>query len=195
MDFAFRSDCFNGRNFVHSPWRTSSASIALPSIRRFRIRAYRSLVSSRMLRASMAIRTYLRVDNGPEFIAGALEQVVGRPLCQAALYPTGGNRRRNAFIESFNSRVSRRTSSNRTAFGTIFEASDASEIWRQTLQRRTSPQLARRSYSRGVSRTLTKLPNRHRNRWPRDGTISHERATRAYHIFRKPAARGPLCGH
>ena len=72
----------------------------------------------------------LRVDNGPEFIAGALERWAldhGVEL----LFIQPGKPTQNAFIESFNSRV-RDELLNPNRFRTIFDAADSAEIWRQT---------------------------------------------------------------
>lgn len=72
----------------------------------------------------------LRVDNGPEFIAGALEQWSVDHFVEL-LFIQPGKPTQNAFIESFNSRV-RDELLNPNRFRTIFEAADVSEIWRQT---------------------------------------------------------------
>lgn len=72
----------------------------------------------------------LRVDNGPEFIAGALERWA---LDQGVelLFIQPGKPTQNAFIESFNSRV-RDELLNPNRFRTIFDAAEAAEIWRRT---------------------------------------------------------------
>jgi putative transposase len=71
---------------------------------------------------------YLRVDNGPEFIASALE-VWAHDHNVELLFIQPGKPTQNAFIESFNSRVrDELLMTNR--FRTIFEARFAAEDWR-----------------------------------------------------------------
>jgi len=72
---------------------------------------------------------YLRLDNGPEMIATALETwAVEHNVKMLFIQP--GKPTQNAFIESFNSRV-RDELLNANRFRTIFEARDAAEAWRQ----------------------------------------------------------------
>lgn len=70
----------------------------------------------------------LRVDNGPEFIASALE-VWAHEHTVELLFIQPGKPTQNAFIESFNSRV-RDELLNANRFRTIFEARDGAEAWR-----------------------------------------------------------------
>lgn len=71
---------------------------------------------------------FLRVDNGPEFIASALE-LWAHDHGIELLFIQPGKPTQNAFIESFNSRVrDELLMTNR--FRTIFEARTAAEDWR-----------------------------------------------------------------
>lgn len=72
----------------------------------------------------------LRVDNGPEFIAGKLEEWT-QEHGVTMLFIQPGKPTQNAFIESFNSRV-RDELLNPNRFRTIFEAKDTAEEWRQS---------------------------------------------------------------
>jgi len=71
----------------------------------------------------------LRVDNGPEFIASALETWAHEHSIEL-LFIQPGKPTQNAFIESFNSRV-RDELLNAHRFRTIFEAKTLAEEWRQ----------------------------------------------------------------
>ncbi len=71
----------------------------------------------------------LRVDNGPEFIATALEQWALEHAVKL-LFIQPGKPTQNAFIESFNARV-RDELLNPNRFHTIFEVGNSAEIWRQ----------------------------------------------------------------
>src|SRR5271167_3777458 len=70
----------------------------------------------------------LRVDNGPEFIASALE-IWAHNHAVDLLFIQPGKPTQNAFIESFNSRV-RDELLMMNRFRTIFEARVAAEDWR-----------------------------------------------------------------
>jgi putative transposase len=70
----------------------------------------------------------LRVDNGPEFIASALENWTHGHSVEL-LFIQPGKPAQNAFIESFNSRV-RDALLNANRFRTIFEARVSAETWR-----------------------------------------------------------------
>lgn len=72
----------------------------------------------------------LRVDNGPEFIASALETWAHEHGTEL-LFIQPGKPTQNAFIESFNSRV-RDELLNANRFRTIFEARDGAEAWRRS---------------------------------------------------------------
>jgi putative transposase len=69
----------------------------------------------------------VRVDNGPAFIASALETWANDHGVEL-LFIQSGKPTQNAFIESFNSRVRDELLMNR--FRTIFEARVAAEDWR-----------------------------------------------------------------
>jgi putative transposase len=71
---------------------------------------------------------YLRVDNGPEFIASALE-IWAHDHTVELLFIQPGKPTQNAFIESFNSRV-RDEFLMMNRFRTIFEARAAAADWR-----------------------------------------------------------------
>ena len=71
----------------------------------------------------------LRVDNGPEFIASALEQWALENTVEL-LFIQPGKPTQNAFIESFNARV-RDEVMNAHRHRTIFEAKTVAEAWRQ----------------------------------------------------------------
>jgi len=71
----------------------------------------------------------LRVDNGPEFIATALETWAHEHNVEL-LFIQPGKPTQNAFIESFNSRV-RDELLNANRYRTIFEARDGAEAWRR----------------------------------------------------------------
>jgi putative transposase len=73
---------------------------------------------------------YLRVDNGPEFIATALEKWSLEHGVKL-LFIQPGKPTQNAFIESFNSRV-RDELFNPNRFRTIFEARIAAQAWRES---------------------------------------------------------------
>jgi putative transposase len=70
----------------------------------------------------------LRVDNGPEFIASALEQWAVENNVEL-IFIQPGKPTQNAFIESFNSRV-RDELMNAHRHRTIFEAKTNAEAWR-----------------------------------------------------------------
>jgi putative transposase len=70
----------------------------------------------------------LRVDNGPEFIASALEQWSLKHNVEL-LFIQPGKPTQNPFIESFNSRV-RDELLNPNRFRTIFEAKGSADVWR-----------------------------------------------------------------
>jgi putative transposase len=73
---------------------------------------------------------YLRVDNGPEFIATALEEwSINHHVL--LLFIQTGRPTQNAFIESFNNRV-RDELLNPNRFCTIFEARREAQEWRQS---------------------------------------------------------------
>ena len=71
----------------------------------------------------------LRVDDGPEFIASALETLAPEHGVEI-LFTQSGKPTQNAFIESFNSRV-RDELLMPNRFRTIFEACAAAEDWCQ----------------------------------------------------------------
>ena len=73
---------------------------------------------------------FLRIDNGPEFIASALETWAHEHRVEL-LFIQPGKPTQNAFIESFNSRV-RDELLMPNRFRTIFEARVAAEDWRQS---------------------------------------------------------------
>jgi putative transposase len=75
----------------------------------------------------------LRVDNGPEFIATALEMWAHEHTVEL-LFIQPGKPTQNAFIESFNSRV-RDELLMMNRFRTIFEARAAAESWRNEYNR------------------------------------------------------------
>jgi len=73
---------------------------------------------------------FLRVDNGPEFIASALETWAFEHSVEL-LFIQPGKPTQNAFIESFNARVrDELLAANR--FRTTFEARAAADEWRDT---------------------------------------------------------------
>ena len=72
----------------------------------------------------------LRIDNGPEFVASALETWAQEHRVEL-LFIQPGKATQNAFIESFNSRV-RDELLMPNRFRTIFEACVAAEDWRQS---------------------------------------------------------------
>lgn len=72
----------------------------------------------------------LRIDNGPEFVASALEAWAHEHGVEL-LFIQPGKPTQNAFIESFNSRV-RDEFLIANRFRTIFEARAAAEEWRRT---------------------------------------------------------------
>jgi transposase InsO family protein len=72
---------------------------------------------------------YLRSDNGPEFIAYALQQWLGDRHCNT-LYITPGSPWENPFIESFNGTL-RAECLNRWVFANGHEAQIVIEQWRQ----------------------------------------------------------------
>jgi putative transposase len=74
--------------------------------------------------------TCLRIDNGPEFIASALELWAHEHGVEL-LFIQPGKPTQNAFIESFNSRV-RDEFLVPNRFRTIFEARSEAEEWRQS---------------------------------------------------------------
>ncbi|MDQ2664111.1 MAG: IS3 family transposase [Candidatus Eremiobacteraeota bacterium] len=71
---------------------------------------------------------FLRVDNGPEMIAGKLDDW-STEHGVTLLFIQPGKPTQNAFIESFNSRV-RDELLNPNRFRTIFAVKDAAEVWR-----------------------------------------------------------------
>lgn len=93
--------------------------------------SYPSICVVRMLEQAARENSYpkfLRVDNGPEFIATALGTwSVDHGVTLLFIQP--GKPTQNAFIESFNSRV-RDELPNPNRFRTIFEAKRAAEEWR-----------------------------------------------------------------
>jgi len=73
---------------------------------------------------------YVRIDNGPEFIASTLEEWAHEHAVEL-LFIQPGKPTQNAFIESFNSRVrDELLIANR--FRTIFEARFAADEWRRS---------------------------------------------------------------
>lgn len=74
--------------------------------------------------------TCLRVDNGPEFIATALENWTHEHGVEL-LFIQPGKPTQNAFIESFNSRV-RDELLNANRFRTIFEVREGADAWRSS---------------------------------------------------------------
>jgi putative transposase len=94
----------------------------------------RSIASKRVLHVlhwlfqTRAVPKHLRSDNGPEFIAKAVQADLGQKHCQT-LYITPGSPWENPFIESFNGKL-RAECLNRHLFANGREAQLVLEDWR-----------------------------------------------------------------
>jgi transposase InsO family protein len=78
--------------------------------------------------ARYGVPTHLRTDNGPEFIAYAIQDWLGDKNVKT-IYITPGSPWENAYIESFHDKL-RDECLNREIFGSLWEARVVIEQWR-----------------------------------------------------------------
>jgi len=92
------------------------------------IRAVDVIVVVEVAMARYGVPTHLRSDNGPEFIAYAIQDWL-RDKNVKSLYITPGSPWENAYIESFHDKL-RDECLNRETFGSLWEARVVIEQWR-----------------------------------------------------------------